>query len=177
MTSMTSVTAHRDPRVVVLGVGNLVMGDEGAGVRCIELLEASRALPAGVVAIDGGTSTNELLGELEDLDLLVIVDAVATGGAPGSTVRLEGDRIRSAFSNKLSPHQHGINDLLATLQFAGRAPRRVVVLGVTPGRIELSLELSSEVAAALPGLAARVVAEVLGATTAPGGAPGQDSPA
>src|SRR5689334_7977742 len=116
-------------RTVVLGVGNLVMSDEGLGVRCVEHLQRSGALPAEVAIIDGGTSTNELLGELEDLDLLVIVDAVAGGGSPGSLVRLESDRIPAAFSNKLLPHQHGINDLLATLQFLGRAPRRVVVLG------------------------------------------------
>jgi hydrogenase maturation protease len=147
-------------RTVVLGVGNLVMSDEGLGVRCVERLQASGALPPEVAIIDGGTSTNELLGELEDLDLLVIVDAVAGGGAPGTLVRLEGDRIPAAFSNKLSPHQHGINDLLATLQFLGRAPARVVVLGAVPGRIALGLELSPEVEAALPALAARVVAEV-----------------
>jgi len=146
-------------RVVVLGVGNSIMGDEGAGVRCVERLEAARALPPGVVAIDGGTSTHELLDDLQDLDLLVIVDAIA-GAAPGSLIRLEGDRIPSAFSNKLSPHQHGINDLLATLQLIGRAPRRVVVLGVVPARIALGMELSPEVAAALPALCDRVVAEL-----------------
>jgi len=151
------------PRIVVLGVGNLLMTDEGVGVRCVEQLEASGALPRGVVAIDGGTSTHELYGDLQDLDLLVIVDAVASGGAPGSLVRLEGDRIPSAFSNKLSPHQHGINDLLATLKLVGRAPRRVVLYGVTPGRIELGMELSAEVAASLPAVMACVVVEVTGA--------------
>ncbi|TMQ14092.1 MAG: hydrogenase maturation protease [Deltaproteobacteria bacterium] len=114
-------------RIVVLGVGNLLLSDEGAGVRCVERLAASGALPAGVVAIDGGTSTHELLGDLEDLDLLVIIDAVASGGAPGSLVR---------------------------------APGRVVVHGVVPARIALDLALSPEVAAVLPELAARVVAEV-----------------
>jgi hydrogenase maturation protease len=161
-------------RTVVLGVGNLVMSDEGLGVRCVERLQLSGALPAEVAIIDGGTSTAELLGELENLDLLIIVDAVACGGAPGSLVRLEGDRIPAAFSNKLSPHQHGINDLLATLQFLGRAPRRVVVLGVVPSRIALGLELSPEVEAVLPALAARVVAEVTGAVASPGAARGQD---
>lgn len=159
-------------RAVVLGVGNLIMGDEGVGVRCVERLEATGALPAGVTAIDGGTSTNELLGDLEDLDLLVIVDAVASGGEPGSLVRLEGDQIPFAFSNKMSPHQHGINDLLATLRLIGRAPGRVVLLGVTPARIELGMELSPTVAAALPALCERVVAE-LRATPADGArAPG-----
>lgn len=157
-------------RTVVLGVGNLVMSDEGLGVRCVEHLQRSGALPAEVAIIDGGTSTSELLGELEDLDLLVIVDAVAGGGAPGSLVRLEGDRIPAAFSNKLSPHQHGINDLLATLQFLGRAPARVVVLGMVPGRIALGLELSPEVEAALPALAARVVTEVACAAASQGAA-------
>jgi len=151
-------------RIVVLGVGNLVMSDEGLGVRCIERLQLAGVLPPDVAIIDGGTSTSELLGELESLDLLVIVDAVAGGGPPASLVRLEADRIPAAFSNKLSPHQHGINDLLATLQFLGRAPGRVVVLGMVPARIALGLELSAEVEAALPALAAQVVAEVTGRT-------------
>ncbi len=158
-------------RVVVLGVGNLVMSDEGLGVRCVQRLEASGVLPAGVAIIDGGTSTNELLGELEDLELLVIVDAVAMGDAPGALVRLEGDGIPAAFSNQLSAHQHGIHDLLATLRFLGRMPRRVVVLGVRPGRIELGLALSAEVEAALPALEARIVAEVMGAAPSSGSEP------
>ena len=144
---------------VVLGVGNLILGDEGAGIRCVEWLE-THGLPDGVVAIDGGTSTHELLGDLENLDLLVIVDAVVTGSAPGTLVRLEGDRIPSAFSNKLSPHQHGINDLLANLMLLGRSPKRIVLFGITPMRIELGLELSPEVAAVIPELGARVLAEL-----------------
>jgi hydrogenase maturation protease len=145
---------------VVLGVGNLLMGDEGVGVRCVERLEKEGRLPTGVSIIDGGTSTHELLEDLENLELLVIVDAVAGGAAPGSIVRLEGTSIPSAFSNKLSPHQHGINDLLASLRFLGRAPRRVVLLGIQPERVALGLELSPVVAAALPALCAQVGAEV-----------------
>ena len=148
------------PRIVVLGVGNTIMSDEGIGVRCVERLEATGALPAGVVTVDGGTSTNELLGDLENLDLLVIVDAIVSKGPPGTLVRLEGDAIPQAFSNKMSPHQTGINDLLATLTFVDRAPARVILLGVTPKRIELGMELSPEVEAVLPELCARVVAEV-----------------
>lgn len=146
--------------VVVLGVGNLIMRDEGAGVRCVEWLEASGRLPPGVVTIDGGTSTHELLGELESLELLVIVDAVVAPGPPATVVRLEGDHIPAAFSNKLSPHQHGLNDLLANLRLLDRAPRRLVLFGITPARIELGLELSPEVAAVVPEVGARVLAEL-----------------
>jgi hydrogenase maturation protease len=134
------------------------MGDEGVGVRCVEWL-ASR-VPVDVTTIDGGTSTHELLGDLENLDLLVIVDAVATQGPPGALVRLEGDRIPSAFSNKLSPHQHGINDLLANLALLGRSPKRLVLFGVQPKTIALGMELSPELEAAIPALGARVLAEL-----------------
>ena len=145
-------------KTVVLGVGNVIMGDEGAGVRCVEWL-ASR-VPAGVTTIDGGTSTHELLADLEDLDLLIIVDAVATTNAPGTLVRLEGDRIPSAFSNKLSPHQHGINDLLANLALLGRSPKRLVLFGVQPKTIALGMELTPEIAAVIPTLGERVLAEL-----------------
>lgn len=145
---------------VVLGVGNLIMSDEGVGVRCVEWLDAAGALPPDVVTIDGGTSTHELLDALEDLDLLVILDAVVAPGPPATVIRLEGESITAAFSNKLSPHQHGINDLLANLHLLGRAPRRLVLFGVTPARIELGLELSPEVAAVVPAVGARVLAEL-----------------
>lgn len=146
-------------RIVVLGVGNLLMGDEGLGIRCVEAVE-KQPLPANVRCIDGGTSTHELLEDLENLDALVILDAVASGQPAGTLVRLEGDAIPSAFSNKMSPHQHGINDLLATLKFLDRAPRRVVLIGVEPQIMELSMELSPLVLGVLPAMVALVSKEV-----------------
>jgi hydrogenase maturation protease len=147
-------------KVVVLGVGNLLMSDEGVGVRCVEALEAGYHFGGAVRCIDGGTSTHELLAELEDLDHLIIVDAVAFGAAPASLLRLEDDEVPAAFTTRLSPHQAGISDLLATLRFIGRAPRRVVLLGVEPARLSLDLALSPAVAARLPELCAQVVAEL-----------------
>jgi hydrogenase maturation protease len=143
---------------VVLGVGNTIMGDEGVGVRCVEWL-ASR-LPPDVSAVDGGTSTNELLEDIEAADVLIIVDAIATTLPPGSIVRLEGDRIPSAFSNKLSPHQHGINDLLANLALLDRSPKHIVLFGIAPERIELGMELTPAVAAAVPEVGRMVLEEL-----------------
>jgi hydrogenase maturation protease len=148
------------PRVVVLGVGNTLMADEGVGVRCVDELEREGRLPAGVRAVDGGTSTHELLEDLENLDLLIILDAVASGRPPGTILRLEGAEIPSAFSNKLSPHQHGINDLLATLTLLGRSPKRVVLVGVEPERLSLSLDLSPLVASRLPEMKELVLREL-----------------
>jgi hydrogenase maturation protease len=147
-------------KVVVLGVGNVLMSDEGVGVRCVEALAARYDFAGAVRCVDGGTSTSELLADVEDLDVLIIVDAVATGEAPATLVRLEGDEVPAAFTTRLSPHQTGISDLLATLRFVGRAPRRVILLGVEPARLSLDLALSPRVAARLPELCARVVAEL-----------------
>ncbi|MBL8951186.1 MAG: HyaD/HybD family hydrogenase maturation endopeptidase [Myxococcaceae bacterium] len=155
--------------VVVLGVGNVLMSDEGVGVHAVGELERRFDFPPGVRLVDGGTSTHELLGDLEDLDHLIVIDAVSAGREPAALVRLEGDAVPAAFTTRLSPHQAGIADLLATLKLLGREPRHVVLYGVEPKRLTLDLSLSSEVARALPGLCARVVAELerLGASPVP----------
>jgi hydrogenase maturation protease len=135
------------------------MGDEGLGIRCVEAIE-KLPLPANVRCIDGGTSTHELLEDLENLGALLILDAVASGQPAGTLVRLEGDAIPSAFSNKMSPHQHGINDLLATLKLLGREPGCVVLIGVEPAIMKLSMELSPLVAGVMPEMIALVSKEV-----------------
>ncbi len=148
------------PQVVILGVGNVLMGDEGVGVHAVTALEAAFDFPENVRCVDGGTSTNELLGDLEYLDHLIVLDAVRAGLEPAALVRLEGDAVPRVFTTKLSPHQVGISDLLATLTFLGRAPRRVLLLGVEPERLELDLELSPKVAARVPELVAQVLEEL-----------------
>lgn len=146
--------------IVVLGVGNVLMADEGVGVHAVTELEKKFKWPEHVRFVDGGTSTHELLGDLEDLDHLIVVDAVRAGKTPGSLVRLEGAAVPSAFTQKLSPHQTGISDLLATLTFIGRAPKQVVLWGVEPARLELDLTLSSEVTATMPALERGVLEEL-----------------
>ncbi len=153
--------------VVILGVGNLLMTDEGVGVHTIASLERRYSFPEGVRCVDGGTSTQELLGDLEDLDHLIVIDAVSAGVAPASLVRLEGDQVPNAFTTKLSPHQVGISDLLAMLTFTGHAPKRVLVLGVEPSVLKLGMELSPEVAARVPELCAQVVKELSAMGLAP----------
>jgi hydrogenase maturation protease len=147
-------------QVVILGVGNLLMGDEGVGVHAVTALEKDFVFPENVRCVDGGTSTNELLGDLEYLDHLIVLDAVAAGLEPGALLRLEGDAVPRAFTTKLSPHQVGISDLLATLTFMGRAPKKVVLLGVEPVSLTLDLALSPTVAARVPELVAQVLAEL-----------------
>lgn len=158
---------NESPSVVLLGVGNVLMADEGLGVHVVNELEKRFVFPENVRCVDGGTSTNELLGDLENLDQLIVIDAVRAGKPPGTMVRLEGSAVPSAFQTKLSPHQTGIADLLATLTFMGRGPKRIVFYGVEPERITLDLELSPSVSKVLPQVRDAVVNELAGLGISP----------
>jgi hydrogenase maturation protease len=147
-------------RSIVLGVGNILLSDEGVGVRAVELLRAAWEVPAGVSLIDGGTSAMELLDDLEGVDLLIVLDAVRAGRVPGSLIRLAGDEVPVFFRAKLSPHQIGLADVLASLDLLGTPPRETVIFGVEPLSLETGLDLSMPVAACLPEMAHKVVDEL-----------------
>jgi hydrogenase maturation protease len=78
-------------RAVVLGIGNTILTDEAAGVRAVEALEQAGQLPANVLIIDGGTSGMEMIEDLSHLDLLIVIDVVKTGAAPGTVVKIAGE--------------------------------------------------------------------------------------
>jgi hydrogenase maturation protease len=125
------------------------MSDDGIGVRVVQCLTSSHVFPAGVTVLDGGTLGLDLLPFLEGLEHLLIVDAMETGGPPGTIARLTGDDIPVAFETKLSPHQMGLKDLLAVSLLQGNTPPETVLLGVQPETIELGMELSPSVEAKL----------------------------
>ncbi len=147
-------------RVVVLGIGNTILSDEGVGVHAAQALQAKHELPDYVEVIDGGTAGMELLGPLSGVDLLVVLDAVKTGRAPASVVKLTGDEVPVFFRSKLSPHQVSICDVLAALEFSGDKPRDLVLIGVEPESLELGLELTPTVAARVPEMVALVAEEL-----------------
>lgn len=154
-------------RVVVLGVGNTIRADEGVGVRVVEALERDYQLPEGVVAIDGGTSSMEMLEDLSHLDFLVVVDAIVDGKPPGTLIRLAGDAVPVFFRRNLSPHGIGLSDVLAALEFLGAEPQETVILGVQPLSLDLATELTPTIAACVPPLVAQVVAELSARGAAP----------
>jgi hydrogenase maturation protease len=94
------------------------------------------------------------------VDLLVVLDAVKGGGAPGSIVKLAGKEVPVFFRTKLSPHQVSICDVLAGLEFSGDLPKDVVLIGVEPDSLELGLELTPAIAARVPEMVALAVAEL-----------------
>ena len=142
--------------ILVLGIGNLIMTDDGVGVRVVHLLQERYRFPESVRVMDGGTLGLDLLHYLEGVRRLLVVDAVETGGPPGTLVRLTGDEINIAFRTKLSPHQMGLQDLLLVAELQGFAPEEMVLLGVQPGEIEMGTELT-------PALTRQVESLVTGA--------------
>jgi hydrogenase maturation protease len=146
-------------RSVILGIGNTILSDEGVGVRAVEQFEARYQLPEGLIAIDGGTSSMEMIEELSHLDFLLVLDTIVAGKPPGTIVKLAGDDVPSFFRRKLSPHQIGLADVLASLEFLEAEPKDIVVIGVQPVTLELGMELTPTVAARVPEMVEMAAAE------------------
>ena len=146
--------------ILVMGLGNLLMSDDGLGSRVIDELE-KRFLPREQVRLlDGGTLGLDLLPRLEGIDKLLIIDALQMGAEPGSVFRLEGEDVPRAFANKLSVHQMGLQDLLAVAELQGHLPRELVVIGAQSAVIEMAMKLSPAVEAAFEKVVSRVLAEL-----------------
>jgi hydrogenase maturation protease len=147
-------------RVLVLGVGNTIMGDDGIGVWAVQALADAYDIPANVRIVDGGVAGLRLLDEIGEATFLLIVDAAKWGGAPGSIYRLE----RKAFPTRQGPffsaHEIGVAELLSVLDFTGKLPQTRVI-GVEPLDTEtIGLELTEPLQAALPGVVAAIVEEL-----------------
>ena len=144
-------------RYAVLGLGNIIQGDEALGghvvARLLERPETLAALPCpdAVELIDGGTVGLGLIPYLVGLDGLVIVDIVNADAAAGTLVDLDAEAVL-AHEQVMGAHDLGAEELLGALLFMGALPRRARIVGVQPAAMTLGTELSPEVAAAVPGL-------------------------
>lgn len=147
-------------KTLLLGIGNILMNDDAAGVLVVKALAEKFDFPEELTIMDGGTLGLDILPHLEGVDRLLVVDAVETGGVPGTLIRMTGDDIPLALATKVSPHQMGLKDLLLVADLQGYAPGEMVLWGVQPGSIEMDLELSPEVARSMGALQLSVVAEL-----------------
>lgn len=145
--------------LLVLGLGNVLCGDDGLGVVAVHLLQRRYRAPDGVSVLDGGTLGLSLLPYLEEAGEVILVDAIRADGPPGSFVRLEGDDVAPAVAARLSVHQVGVVDLLDGAHWRERYPSRLVLLGLVPETLELGLARSAPVEKALPGLVEKVLVE------------------
>jgi hydrogenase maturation protease len=147
--------------LLVLGLGNLLCGDDGLGVAAVRRLLRRYRVPDAVAVLDGGTLGLSLLPILEDARAAILVDAIRSDGPAGSPVSLEGEDVALAAAERLSVHQVGVADLLGAARWRGRLPSPLILLGLVPGSLGLGVGLSPRVEAALPGLVERIVDEAL----------------
>jgi hydrogenase maturation protease len=148
-------------RARVLGLGNVLMGDDAFGPYVVRLIEAFYVMPPEVEVIDVGTPGLDLIPYVCGVDLLLIVDTVRAEGAAGD-IRVFGsaDILADAVQPRLSPHDPGVKEALLTAAVAGAAPRDVLLVGVIPQSTEVGVELSRPVRAALAPTVAWVVTEL-----------------
>lgn len=146
--------------ILVLGLGNSIMTDDGFGVKVVTTLSSRYHFQGPVKLIDGGTLGLDLLPHLEEIDTLLIIDALDMREEPGSVFRIEGEEVPRAFASKLSVHQMGLQDLLAVAELQGHVPDNLVVWGVQPESIEMGTELTETVEKMVDPVVANILAEL-----------------
>jgi hydrogenase maturation protease len=144
---------------LVLGLGNLVHGDDGVGIHAIERLQKDARVPGGVVLMDGGTQGLNLIPHIWGFKRLLVIDAVDAGKEPGTLIRLEGDALQT-LPGKPTVHQLGFADLMIALKLLGEPPDEVVVIGVQPQSTDWSAELTAPVRDALDQLLTVVIRQL-----------------
>jgi len=147
------------PPIVILGVGNLLLSDEGVGVHVAhKLMEMD--LPAGVEVIEGGTDGFRLMNVVTEAGRLIVVDAVKGGGPPGSIYRFDiKDAPSSPDAYKTSVHQIGILEIVHLSELIGQTPETTVI-GVEPKSLEMGMALSPEVQEKIPKIIELILEEV-----------------
>jgi hydrogenase maturation protease len=132
--------------VLVMGLGNVLMGDDAFGPTVARTLEARFDLPPGVSALDVGTPGLDLMPYLLGVKSLVVVDTVASQDPPGTVKTYRKEEILKApIQPRVNPHDPGLKEALHTLDFAGQCPGDVLLVGVVPANLERGLALSPAV--------------------------------
>ena len=144
----------------MLGIGNMLLSDEGAGNKAVHELQNRYHFPPEVEVVDGGTMGLDLLPYLDDRTHVFILDAVNSGNAPGDTVRIELDDPPAFFRTKISPHQLGLSEVLAVAKLTNNLPPNIVLFGIEPKDLSTSLEMSPEVSKNIGTLTDMVIAEL-----------------
>lgn len=146
--------------VTILGVGNVILRDEGFGVRVAEYLDAHYAFPENVQIVDGGTLGIELTQYVTGTNKLLVIDSINGGAESGTLFRFHNDDVMSHFQEKISAHEVGIQDVLALLTVTGHKIPEVVVIGAQPYDLEAGVELSPGMQKLMPQVVEQALKEL-----------------
>jgi hydrogenase maturation protease len=159
-----SSTATKQNKTLVLGLGNVIMGDEGVGVHVVRALE-QHPLPANVECLDGGTGGFTLLEPLQEAGRIILIDAAADGNPPGTVTRTTPKFSRD-YPPTLTAHDIGVKDLLDVFYIQGGGPNVVLYAITIDPKQSISMDLSSVIAKAAEVAVAEILAELQSNSTA-----------
>jgi hydrogenase maturation protease len=138
-------------KTLILGIGNTLLQDEGAGVHAIRELAERVAQRDDIELMDGGTLSFSLAGAIEDAEQLIVIDAAQYDGAPGTTKVFLGEQMDAFIggNRKLSVHEVSLIDLMMIARLADQLPRRRALIGIQPQTIDWGETPSPPVSAAI----------------------------
>lgn len=139
--------------ISVVGIGNIIMQDEGFGVRCAEYLQKITDYPDFVQIIDGGTLGMDLMPYIAGTKKLLLIDAMNIDAPVSSFHSFTGDELNAYFKDKISVHDLGVNDMLAVLKLTDNPIEEVVVMGVKPEVVSMGLDMTEKIAEKVPEVA------------------------
>ena len=161
MTDERDKQLEGQPKIQVLGFGNLLMGDDGFGPYAVQILRASYRFDPCVLVEDAGTLGLNLTTQLAGAEAVIVLDTVTAEGDPGSVQLFRGDELRGSLStDRLGPHDAGLERTLLTLDFQKRAPGSVLLIGVIANQVERGIGLSPAVRGAAREACREVVREL-----------------
>jgi len=152
-----------EARIAVIGLGHALLGDDAVGVAVVAALERSYVIPDSVALVDAGSSGLDLGSYLLDREQVIFVDALVDSAPPGTVRTVGHDELLAARSTgpRLAPHEPAICDALAVVNMAGRGPREALLVGVVPGNMDVGIQLSPLVSAAVPRALDEIVRHLL----------------
>lgn len=149
---------HKRCPILVLGIGNILLRDEGIGVHVVEYLK--NKVPDFVELVDGGTAGADLLDVISDRDKVIIVDAVDAEVEHGTILRMKPEDLEVNTGQSVSLHEFGIGEMLAAAKYLGCAPHDVIIFGIKPQDISCGVGISKELIRIVPQIADIVLAEI-----------------
>ncbi len=129
-------------KIVVLGIGNLLLSDEGVGIKIIQDLTNNYEFPKEVEIVDGGVGSFALLPYIESAEKLLVIDAILGGKPPGTIYKFKDKEIPIQVFEKISLHEISFGDILNLAKLRGKYPTSLVIIGIEPKSLEIGLELS-----------------------------------
>lgn len=152
--------ATTPPRnVLILGVGNLLLADDGFGVHVVNELR-NIPFPPGITLIEAGIVSHQLIPDLHDADLLIFIDAVEAGDTPGSIFRFRPEDMRFMSNLKTSLHEMSLMDVLHMTELTGKRPESIII-AVQPRDVKsASMELTDEIRGVIPKVIDLIIEEL-----------------